>query len=385
MSIGNRSPSALRKPRVRMPLTAGCRAFTLIELLVVVAIIALLLSMLLPSLRGAREQARMTVCGQRLHDFGIGLGTYTAEQQEWLPGINTSGVATMVYDLMISDPTIFDKPHLPVQGFDWMTPLLAMQTELPAVRAERFKFLLDKMRCPSQRYTSAIFTEEGVPSDIEALRKAAPFPTISYLMPAAFQYVGQSHQYTILAYKEHPAVHDRALYAMSADDQWEYINDDYLPALGQIGQPSQKVFVADGTRYFSEDPGAESDLDFDARATVTLFGSFTSQGPWWCGSTEYGVEPGTVNWDGETVSADEDPPGRGRNMALSYRHGSQVGAITTSAQSNPGMINTLMFDGHVERMNDRRSREIALWYPAGTVVQKPSEGMTHAEPGHVIP
>jgi prepilin-type N-terminal cleavage/methylation domain-containing protein len=50
--------------------------FTLIELLVVVSIIALLISILLPSLKKARDQAKLTVCGTRLHDIGVALMSY---------------------------------------------------------------------------------------------------------------------------------------------------------------------------------------------------------------------------------------------------------------------------------------------------------------------
>lgn len=55
------------------------RAFTLIELLVVVAIIALLLAILLPSLARAREQSKRTACGANLKAIGAGIALYGSE------------------------------------------------------------------------------------------------------------------------------------------------------------------------------------------------------------------------------------------------------------------------------------------------------------------
>jgi prepilin-type N-terminal cleavage/methylation domain-containing protein/prepilin-type processing-associated H-X9-DG protein len=60
-------------------------AFTLIELLVVVSIIALLISILLPSLSRARDQSKGVHCNARLHDFAVGFASYENINYDMLP------------------------------------------------------------------------------------------------------------------------------------------------------------------------------------------------------------------------------------------------------------------------------------------------------------
>jgi prepilin-type N-terminal cleavage/methylation domain-containing protein len=62
------------------------RGFTLIELLVVVSIIALLISILLPSLSRARKQAQLAVCSSNVRSIGLAVNTYASERGGKLPG-----------------------------------------------------------------------------------------------------------------------------------------------------------------------------------------------------------------------------------------------------------------------------------------------------------
>jgi prepilin-type N-terminal cleavage/methylation domain-containing protein len=61
------------------------KGFTLIELLVVVAIIALLISILLPSLARAREITKRAVCASNLRGIGQGMKVYSNDNYDWFP------------------------------------------------------------------------------------------------------------------------------------------------------------------------------------------------------------------------------------------------------------------------------------------------------------
>jgi prepilin-type processing-associated H-X9-DG protein len=60
-------------------------AFTLVELLVVVAAVALLVAVLLPSLRRARNAARSTLCATQLRNVTFALEYYAQDQAGWYP------------------------------------------------------------------------------------------------------------------------------------------------------------------------------------------------------------------------------------------------------------------------------------------------------------
>ncbi|MCP4251314.1 MAG: prepilin-type N-terminal cleavage/methylation domain-containing protein [bacterium] len=61
------------------------RGFTLVELLVVVSIIALLISILLPSLKQARVQAQAVACAANERSIVLGILTYQMDHRGYLP------------------------------------------------------------------------------------------------------------------------------------------------------------------------------------------------------------------------------------------------------------------------------------------------------------
>lgn len=84
------------------------KGFTLIELLVVVAIIALLISILLPSLSKAKEQAKQVKCGTQLKQIGLALAMCEDENRGQVPSHDDGGVVTAPYVMLTWLDCLYD-------------------------------------------------------------------------------------------------------------------------------------------------------------------------------------------------------------------------------------------------------------------------------------
>jgi len=130
-------PLGCRSVRTRQAL-CGNVGFTLIELLVVVSIIALLIAILLPSLKKARDQAKNTKCLSNLHQIGISCSAYAADNRKGVyPSWYTIGGSSfrvlpkMVTEYAGSKPetlglaAVFDRERIMPAGGNkvWLCPL----------------------------------------------------------------------------------------------------------------------------------------------------------------------------------------------------------------------------------------------------------------------
>ncbi len=89
-SLGNSRTDSRKNTRTNpwqgSPQTTSVRAaFTLIEVLVSIAVIAIMISLLIPGLNKAQETARRVACASSLRQFGYGISTYAEDSKDRLP------------------------------------------------------------------------------------------------------------------------------------------------------------------------------------------------------------------------------------------------------------------------------------------------------------
>jgi len=164
---------------------AAC-GFSLIELLVVVAIIALLVSIMVPALGQARSQAKIIQCLANQRSIAQAMCLYLNSFDGYLPGSpNTSGIGPRR-----SPPQI----TLATNTFDYASPLLDfMNMAAPANRAARQEVTrLGPFKCPANVHRADPWTGgQSVPDAASfSATQAASYLTCWNFLLAGDGYVG---------------------------------------------------------------------------------------------------------------------------------------------------------------------------------------------------
>jgi prepilin-type N-terminal cleavage/methylation domain-containing protein len=329
------------------------RGFTLVELLVVIAVIAILIGVLLPSLAGARQVAQSMVGLSNNRQLVIAQQGYSASADSWLAGPNTSGVLAIVTQGAGVEGST--GPDTPTQTFDWISPCVGTELGLSPNRAERMYQIWERFHCPrATRLVDKLFLGEGgasAPSDVQdftRVNNATPYRQVSYLAPAAFHLS--------------PVEGGQAVWVPSRLNTPEFkgqvrkgfpdpctVPATYRPRTDLLARPDSKIAVADGTRYIATSGligGATVALDFDIASQATTYGGFTSSGAIYSDSGKGSV----------AYSRDYLPDSAGEaNVDLSMRffdHEMHVG----------------FFDGHADRITQYEAYSHAeWWYPRDSV------------------
>ncbi|MEM8875470.1 MAG: prepilin-type N-terminal cleavage/methylation domain-containing protein [Planctomycetota bacterium] len=122
-------------------------AFTLVELLVVIGIIALLISILLPSLNSARQSARVVACLSNSKTLATATAGYIAENKQTLPEAIYNNRTGLLSPAGTNLPAWTDIPALP--GFGTATSLYVMPTIGEALAGYTGEDGFGVWRCPN--------------------------------------------------------------------------------------------------------------------------------------------------------------------------------------------------------------------------------------------
>jgi len=311
------------------------RGVTAIEVMVGVGVMGALVGITAPVVMGVRAEARSAVCMAQERTLHLGMTQYTLSNRRRLPGVNDTGLRYMGSAANHEAMTGHTTPTTPVSTFDWVSPCLGDELGLSPNRAERTAQIFEWLACPEADHVCDALYEQPYPpddrEDFRAIQEEGRFRQISYLSPAAFHLRGpgwRATQYVTYRWRGPVVPPER-----------------YTPRLDEVGNPSAKIWVADGTRYLT----LGGVLDFDVNPVPQFFGSFLTSGPIYEASTAYGRRPNRPQFSAETPRAVHED-----NWTLSFRHA--------------GGINAVYFDGSARAVSREESyTDAAPWYPRGSV------------------
>jgi len=332
------------KPR-RSGLVRSGHAFTVVEMLTVVAIIALVCSIVLPSIGQAKEHARQAVCMSNLRQAGIGFRSYATDCRQYIPGPNTSGHSVRG----VSPTNAATDPTEPITFDDWMSPTLGRAITLPRKKIDRLLAIMNSdFRCASNDFKYDYIYGPGI-AGVTANKTfyssySAPF-TLHYYYDAA-----------------HAAASGQpggSYFGNSFDKGADIRPANHRFKIWSLGSPSMKVAATEGSRYLDE----SGQVSFNTDQGSAYGGNFMNRSP-------------TLNCfyqgNGEPYKFIAYPKLHPQAAKYAYRHVNDT-------------INAVFFDGHVTNMDSIASRKVSYWFPSKSVVVDASViGDLSVGNGHVI-
>jgi prepilin-type N-terminal cleavage/methylation domain-containing protein/prepilin-type processing-associated H-X9-DG protein len=328
------------------------KGFTLVELLVVIGIIALLISILLPSLAKARRAAQTIACAANLRSIVQGMQIYAAQNNGYIAGSPCTTGRFIYSDLQKGTPDMnYSNSFCPniIQAADWASPIAKImgvkfpEGPLPADRAQRYIIMreLPQFKCPSNDILAQQFGT-SLPTNLVPIG-----PMVSYNTAMGFLTLPNPGG----AITSVPPVN----YTVSRPD-WA-VPAGYNIKVVKVGDPARKVYIADGAKFStgrgSGGGAADTQPDADLSWNGQLGGSFSDQGPNFF----------TRAWNRAGV-AENNNPGALDCRIFWARHGpagAKQGSKKGTFRANCGF-----FDGHVETLDDIQAANPTMWWPKGT-------------------